>query len=575
MKPMLRLLALLFTGAGCVAEFEGASPPAPADIKTPDDEAPVDCSTGPGLSPLRRLPARLYQNTVRDVLQASGLASLTPALETRLDAVPADSTLTFTSLDARLSPQHLSAYFSVATAVGDVVESTASARSALLGTSCVSSSPLNQPCLDAFSSGFARRVLRRPPTAQERATLSAFNDRPGPEAARAMVVWLLMSPAFLNQLEVDGAPATNSTTLLLTPFELASRLAAMLWQSTPDDALLDAAESGSLMTEVGYRAQVDRLFADPRTRQTLRRFWREWLKLDAFQGFSEGRPAFRSLTQGLTFNASTWPDMVAEVEGLTEHYTFTSPAGLDQLLTSNVSLSRSAVLAQIYGVPVWSGQGTPPGFAPGTRAGLLQRAALLVSGQEQTNPFHRGAVMRRVVLCDALPQPDPAQLPPGSLDPPASSPMLTTRQRYEAKVAGNGLCQGCHGNFSDLGYVQETFDAIGRRRERERVFDEQTGALVAELPLDTRAVPKVRFDDVQPVNDATELNARIVESGRMATCLVRAWSTSSSRREPSTGADRCAESRLATEVRAGRPLAEVFKSLAFEPWFRMRTVGPQ
>ena len=81
------------------------------------------------------------------------------------------------------------------------------------------------------------------------------------------------------------------------------------------------------------------------------------------------------------------------------------------------------------------------------------------SSLEQTNPFHRGAFIRRAILCDTLPQPDPNSLPPGSLDPPPPSTAMTTRQRFAAKVEGNGLCQACHASFSNLGYV----DGVVRR----------------------------------------------------------------------------------------------------------------
>jgi hypothetical protein len=262
--------------------------------------------------------------------------------------------------------------------------------------------------------------------------------------------------------------------------------------------------------------------------------------------------------------------MVDEVRLLTERHTFDAPTSMDGLLTTNAMLSQSRTLAAIYGIPQWNGQGAPPELS--TRAGLLQRAAILVSNQEQTNPFHRGAIMRRAFLCDALPQPDPVALPPGSLDPPPVSSAATTRQRYEQKIANNPLCTGCHGAFSALGYVQEGFDALGRARTKEKVFDEQTGAQLAALDLNVVAVPRVILDDDRPVRDAAELNARIVESGRVPTCLVRNFTASSLRRSATTGADVCAEARIARKLREGGSLADAFKGIALEPSFRQRTV---
>ena len=71
--------------------------------------------------------------------------------------------------------------------------------------------------------------------------------------------------------------------------------------------------------------------------------------------------------------------------------------------------------------PPGPASGEYPRFAAGTGRGILQRAALLASSLETTNPFHRGALIRRILLCDRLPQPDPNSLPPGSLDPPPPS----------------------------------------------------------------------------------------------------------------------------------------------------------
>jgi hypothetical protein len=77
---------------------------------------------------------------------------------------------------------------------------------------------------------------------------------------------------------------------------------------------------------------------------------------------------------------------------------------------------------------------------------------------ETTNPFHRGSLVRRALLCDPLPRPDPNSLPPGSLDPPPPSAAETTRQRFARKTE-SALCNACHAQFNDIGFVLEAFDA--------------------------------------------------------------------------------------------------------------------
>lgn len=579
-------LALLVSLAACTGEVMGPlepmGQPGPAGGAGGGEgggsvvPVPPDCSAGPGETPLRRLSTQQYQNTVRDLLAQSGVPELTATVQPLLDAVPADSTLAFTGLDNRLSGQHLSAWFDVAVAVGDALERSAAQRTAVAGA-CANAPTLSTACVDGFFAGFGRRALRRPLSPAEQTSLRALNDgvRPPAEVLRAMVVSLLLAPGFLNRLEIDGVP-TASGPLALNAFELASRLSYTFWQTLPDDALLDAAASGALLTEAGYAQQLQRVFDDPRTRRTLWVFWREWLKLDAFSGFATTRPGFRAFAAGQQFGEAGhdhYGDMVQEVKLLTEHFTFEQPGPLEGLLSTDLSLTRSSDLARLYGVPAYSGTGAPPRFTDGSRAGLLQRAALLVNNTEQTNPFHRGALLRRTLLCDPLPQPDPNALPPGSLDPPVSSATDTTRERYAKKIDGNNLCVGCHSVFSDLGYVQESYDAIGRFRTVERAFDEQTGALLAQLPIDTTGVPRVRGDDARPVSGPAELNQRVIESGKVASCLSRNYLRFSLRRELTTGGDACVQERLAQRLRGPSTLAEVFRAIAEDPSFRLKTLG--
>jgi hypothetical protein len=201
---------------------------------------------------------------VIDVLTTSGLSSMNLSIEPALDAVPPDSTLSFLSHDNRVSTEHLSAWFAVATGVGDAIEQSAPARTALVGA-CGTAARLTPECRARLFDGFGRRVLRRPLTETERAELTDLDDgtRPAAEALRAMVVVLLLSPSFLNQVEVDGTSRSAGAPLELTSWELASRLAFTSWRSTPDDALLDAAANGSLLTEAGFRAQRERASRTP------------------------------------------------------------------------------------------------------------------------------------------------------------------------------------------------------------------------------------------------------------------------------------------------------------------------
>lgn len=546
------------------------------------------CPSGtpdPGVTPLSKLSTVQYRNTVVDLLRASGLDDLVDAVTPLLEAVPDDSTqASFRGLDKRISSDHLGGYFNVASTVGNLATADAKHLTALAGT-CATQSSLAKSCLDAFLAEFGKLALRHPLTSDELAEFEDVAQGSSPaaatpaEALRNVVVTLLMSPRFVNHLELDGAPVSGRDDYLaLSPHEIAARLSYTFWQTMPDAELTAAADDGSLATDDGFEQELSRVFEDPRTQQTIWQFWNEWLRFEAFTGFASERPAFRALAEGEHVGEQGhdhWGDMVQEIRDLTELYTWKQSGTLAELLTSNLSVTRSADLAHLYGVKTWSGSGSYPTLPDGTRSGLLTRSALLASSLETTNPFHRGALIRRAILCEDLPQPDPTSLPPGSLDPPPASETETTRARYQAKIEGNHLCLGCHTTFSNIGYTFEAYDSLGRFRSEEKVFDEQTGELIATLPLDTTASVQIGDEPASDVDGPLALNQRIVDSGKVEACLSANYFRYALRREPeANSADACAfEDMRAALGTAGLGLADVFRKLAAEPAFRARKVG--
>src|SRR6185503_5774767 len=168
--------------------------------------------------------------------------------------------------------------------------------------------------------------------------------------------------------------------------ELAARLSYHFWQAPPDAALLAAAADDSLLTDAGYEAEVERAFADPRTHVTVSRFFREWLGLEGFGGFVN-TPAFTAFATGTNADVGLYDDMIAEVDDMVSHYVWDSGGSYAELLTSNLVFTRSPRVAALYGVSAWDGGANIPTFPAGERSGLLSRAALLVEGNEVTNPI--------------------------------------------------------------------------------------------------------------------------------------------------------------------------------------------
>jgi hypothetical protein len=109
----------------------------------------------------------------------------------------------------------------------------------------------------------------------------------GPRAAGR-----LQAPQFLYLLEQRALPAEpTSTSVGLTGHELASRLSYFLWNTMPDQELLQAAESGTLAEVSALEAQARRMMASPRARAAFVEdaFWQQGMAGSGGGYFKMGR----------------------------------------------------------------------------------------------------------------------------------------------------------------------------------------------------------------------------------------------------------------------------------------------
>lgn len=562
---------------GCEGSIFGERPdspttPNPVDVPgvfTP----PFTCdpaAESASVTPLRRLSLLQYRNTLRDLFAPAPAFDALTVSASGLAKLPIDDdALPFANLDVRFSEDHLTAWYEISDALAGAATNNPSALTALAGNCASQTTPVG-PCIDGFLDGFAARAFRRPVTTEERARYHALDDgsRDRKELFRSLFFSVLMAPQFLYHAEVNGQPTDASEkTLALDPYETASRLSYHFWQSMPDDALWAAAQDGSLGTEDGYRAQVQRVMNDPRTRVTIAGFYAEWLHTGRITRFPTST-VFAAFAEGTTIGQSGADHLAAadaEVEALTSYFTWEHEGSVKDLFTTDLSLTRSPHLAGLYGVQPWDGVSAPPRLPAGERAGLLTRMAFLVSGTPNTHPIHRGATVRRRVLCDELPP--PTALPPDALTPPAPHPGLTTRQRFENKIA-NQPCAGCHVAINPIGYVLEQYDAIGRFRTQEKVFDESTGALLETLPINSTAVPAVIAGDPTELSTGAALSAKVADSGKVEACFARQYFRFTHRRMESLTTDACSLER----IRSTPTLRSALEAAALDPAFRTRKV---
>ncbi len=74
---------------------------------------------------------------------------------------------------------------------------------------------------------------------------------------------VLLSPHFIYRVELDADP-TSKEPHRVSGFELASRLSYYFWSTMPDQALLVEAQHGTLVSDAGLTAQIERMLADRR-----------------------------------------------------------------------------------------------------------------------------------------------------------------------------------------------------------------------------------------------------------------------------------------------------------------------
>src|SRR5450432_2958555 len=269
------------SGAGGIsgAAGEAASAGASPDSPPPTGDALHDESAGPLV--MRRITNREYSNIMADLL---GDLSDPGA------AFPVDGP-SETGFEAPNSVAELSVQYYNETA-DRLAETALTAGKLGLPAACTSPAATDEEaCATKFIAAFGGKAYRRPITADESADLLALfhvarDPAPAgaelsfPEAVAQMAKGMLQSPNFLYHWELGPTkPVLDPASQLvpLTPYQIASRLAEMLWESMPDSALLSAADAGELSTPEQIQSQAVRLLGDTHAANALYNFHEQWL----------------------------------------------------------------------------------------------------------------------------------------------------------------------------------------------------------------------------------------------------------------------------------------------------------
>jgi hypothetical protein len=241
----------------------------------------------------------------------------------------------------------------------------------------------------------------------------------------------------------------------------------------------------------------------------------------------------------------------------------THGGSLADLLTNRQSFARDPELSAIYGVAPWNGASAPPEL-PAVRVGLLTRAAFLSTGTANTRPIMKGVFIRSTLLCDEIPPPPAAVSATVELSPTAS-----TRQVVE-QITGTGGCAGCHNSsINPLGFATENFDALGRARTTQALYD-AAGKVSGQATVDTTSVPRITPGDARTSRGIGDVTAWLVESGKVEACFARRYFRFTYRRLESTSGDTALIDVFTRSAREGKPLGDLLRATALRPEFKRR-----
>jgi Protein of unknown function (DUF1592)/Protein of unknown function (DUF1588)/Protein of unknown function (DUF1585)/Protein of unknown function (DUF1587)/Protein of unknown function (DUF1595) len=428
---------------------------------------------GPYLTGLRRLTETQYRNSISDIFGANIMVQGKFEPDRRIGGLLAASGTTLS-----ITPAGLEGYAKMADSIAKQVVDEKN-RSKLIP--CSPKSAVDRACAGQIIGQYGLLLFRRPLTSEElKARLDAADTTAKLSnnfytGIRYSLTTLLSAPDFLFRPEIAVPKAKGYT---LDGYSRAARLSYMLWDTTPDRVLLNAARSGVLDTDAGVKAEVTRLMASPRLETGMRAFFSDFLELDTIGTITKDPTIYPKYSDQVASSARE------ETLHTAIELTLKTRSDFRDIFTTRKTIINRQ-LAWIYDVPYnLNGEWMPYEFheADG-RSGIVTQASMLsmFSHPGRSSPTKRGVALLDIFVCEPTPTP-PANVDFSIVNDTTNPSLRTVRDRLMAH-ATTPTCASCHTHSDPLGLTLEQFDSIGERRLKDDGRDIDVSASIANKPF--------------------------------------------------------------------------------------------
>jgi len=325
-----------------------------------------------------------------------------------------------------------------------------------------------EACAKEIFSALAKRAYRRPVATDDIAELMQYYadgvKQGGFESGiRQGITGMLASPFFLYRSERVPAGLKPGEKYSITDLELASKLSFFLWNSIPDDELLDLAIKNKLSDPATLGKQVRRMLADPRSKTLASNFVFQWLEMTRLDAVVPDNDVFPYASGRLDPRQDFRTELTLFADSI-----FREDRNVVDLLRANHTYLNERLALQ-YGITDVKGdEFRRVELKNSARWGLLGKGAFLMAAAypNRTSPVLRGKAI--LMYLEGVPPANPPPNVPTLNDKDIGTTKALTVRQLMAQHRASPTCSSCHAVMDPLGFALENFDATGMWRDRDR-----------------------------------------------------------------------------------------------------------